>query len=1507
MTEPLNPEYVNRHPDQSDPAETASTESSAAESGGAGAAAVIGQAGEPVVLNRPAPGQTVEVQAAAGETYVLNFAPGDAQVQVQGDNLILGFDDNGDGTVDSRIVFLDLATVAEQGQAPTFQIGEASFSSDVLLGQSLALAGEDQSPFEPPITEAGPVGGGTSTYNEDLGTTIGLLDAEDVIPPVELQFGLIEVEPEIILTGDDNTPPLADDVVTPAERGDPPVALLNALTQLGFGSPISPVTLAAFDTLSIQADTVEGSEGGGLPEILLFKQLLVDGDIGDDDTGEVADFGGSDVETPLEDLVFTLESAPAFGQLILITAGGDTSFLAPGDTFSSADTVWFVTTQSDVDAFMESEGLNFLPEAQFLYSVTDAEGASASDSVTINLPPLNDPTTALEPVCIDEDSEGTLSFSANANDSVAKITQIVISGFPTGEPADAWVVDAGSVDVSGLIAGVDYTATYDSASGELTIDFNLASVPFDTSITGTVSVAPNPDSDVDADLTIEANASNGSQTLTASAEAVAAVDADADGAEGSVNDDGDAFHLSVAASIADSPDEAGENTTFQMDEIGTLDISATFDDFLDGSETHTIVVKAPVGFTILGVDGVLPEGVTPGLSGGSVWTFDVETLDGIGAVDFVLQVQRTGGLQGETNFEVLVVAEETTTGDIECVDGGEGGIDPIAGDNVAFVTTLVSVTGSDVQPPEVALSLPEGVDCLAEDSAAVAATNMVTVTVTPVGDDEITEIVITGFQPDWDYDISGLEIPGAVLTDGDPSDGSITLTVNKLTAYSGVLRLAPPADSDVDHPTLTASATVVDPEDPLLTATGEGTLDIDVDAVADEVTVDITVNDSDDPETAFSANEIGTVRVVATFGDVADGSETHTVTVYLPEGFTAGDLSGLPAGVTAEVNGDVVFTVGAGVTELDHTFDVTAPAEVSSEDSFLFEATAVATETTTGDAECDPDNNLEDASDEQTVSGFFEEAPPVLIVGENVDDDANQTTPHRVHEPSSGQDYGEIIGDSGDDVLIGDVGGSDLTNKTMNLALVLDTSDSMEADITFNGEVMSRIEALDLAVEQLLDKISGADGATVRVHIVSFASDVKGEGTFDIITNGAVDEDELAAAKDFILAAGDNPDAVASGNTNYEAGFDAALQWFSNDANTLDNPDLNKTIFVSDGLPNRAFQGDDTTTVVKPSTAQLALDHVLGQFVANNPANNDTVNEFLLLQQDFKGVAGTVDAIGIATDADGTALLTQVDGDGANSINAGEELAELLDSLSQVTSLESVGDDVIIGGAADDLIFGDVLFTDELADDLSIDAPLGSGWGVIEDLVDDGFFDMDASKTEAEEIIDFLRDPANQALYDFGRESTVDGEGREGGNDLIDGGAGDDLIFGQEGDDIIVGGSGDDTMDGGSGADSFVWTADSGGGESDTVIGFDGAEGDSLNLSALLTGEDSTAGGGALAAFLEVTSDGTDTTIAVDANGDGSGYTDVTITLQGVDLTGGGADQATIIQAMLDNGNLVTN
>ena len=161
-----------------------------------------------------------------------------------------------------------------------------------------------------------------------------------------------------------------------------------------------------------------------------------------------------------------------------------------------------------------------------------------------------------------------------------------------------------------------------------------------------------------------------------------------------------------------------------------------------------------------------------------------------------------------------------------------------------------------------------------------------------------------------------------------------------------------------------------------------------------------------------------------------------------------------------------------------------------------------------------------------------------------------------------------------------------------------------------------------------------------------------------------------------------------------------------------------------------------------------------------------------------------------------------------------QELIDVLANLNPLLDLADLGGDNIVGGDGEDTIFGDSIFTDLLAEAEGIDLPEGSSYTVIEALSANGFFDQDPARTESEEIADFIRDPANQSLYDFARESTDNGEVRQGGDDTIDAGPGDDTVFAQEGDDTVLGGDGDDRIFGGSGDDTL-----DGGAGGDVIVG----------------------------------------------------------------------------------------
>src|SRR3546814_18071641 len=98
--------------------------------------------------------------------------------------------------------------------------------------------------------------------------------------------------------------------------------------------------------------------------------------------------------------------------------------------------------------------------------------------------------------------------------------------------------------------------------------------------------------------------------------------------------------------------------------------------------------------------------------------------------------------------------------------------------------------------------------------------NLATLTVTPNGDDLLSEIVITGLQSDWTYDFTGLGGAGIAVDTSVAGQVTITFDTPSNAAYTGSFAVQPPADSAVDTPTIPATATVGAPPHPGLSADG---------------------------------------------------------------------------------------------------------------------------------------------------------------------------------------------------------------------------------------------------------------------------------------------------------------------------------------------------------------------------------------------------------------------------------------------------------------------------------------------------------------------------------------------------------------------------------------------------------------------------------------------------------------------------------------------------------------
>lgn len=471
-----------------------------------------------------------------------------------------------------------------------------------------------------------------------------------------------------------------------------------------------------------------------------------------------------------------------------------------------------------------------------------------------------------------------------------------------------------------------------------------------------------------------------------------------------------------------------------------------------------------------------------------------------------------------------------------------------------------------------------------------------------------------------------------------------------------------------------------------------------------------------------------------------------------------------------------------------------------------------------------------------TLKGFQEQ----FIVGDNVDDVNGETTPWVV-----GAGNGAIIGGSTRDILVGDAGGANQISREQdyNFVFVLDTSGSMGVNNPNDG-VTSRLEILIGAVKNMMTQFANYQNGDIMVHIVDFGTRVNNTVTIDFR-----DPNALTTAINHL-------EGLASGGfTNYESPLAAALDWLGG-SEPLGGQAITTTYFVSDGVPNRYV--DQNGNIVDPpgnfnEENAIILAEITGTSVTTPDGTfGDNTDEVGGLK-----AHGEVVAVGIAVP--NNANLNAIDSDGhATYIDDPTDLDAVLQGANPLNQLAIAGDDVISGSAGDDIIFGDVLFTDDLADLQGLSTLNGAGWEVFSRLEAGQGNDANWSR---QDTIEYIRAHARI----LSEESiNNEGQGREGGNDTLSGGAGNDLIFGQEGRDVISGGAGDDVLYGGSGNDVFLFENLADG--IDMIMDFD--TGDVLDVSALLIGYDAVTD--AITDFVFKTENAGDTAIFVDANGSGN-------------------------------------
>jgi VCBS repeat-containing protein len=558
----------------------------------------------------------------------------------------------------------------------------------------------------------------------------------------------------------------------------------------------------------------------------------------------------------------------------------------------------------------------------FTYTFKDSDGDTDTATLTITMGEATVETSAeVNPGvggCVPEDTYAPVALTATPGTG-DKVTQIVLSNVPAG-----WdVKDDSNADFS--IVGGTIVGTPTFAGGVIT--FNIANAVAGVPVTVTVQVKGAPDSDVNGTgLVVGATVVDGVVFASDTTPFDVIVDAVADGDD--KGDDGDADALGVTIEVTDGGDA---NSSFQSGETGNVKVTASYDDFKNGSETHTLTVQAPTGFTF-GALGVLPAGVVldAGASDADTLVFKVDSKDGdgqngIGDFELNIPVTYNGGVQGSEsgNFTATVTTTETPT-DSECKTDNNS--------DSATATDTVSLAS----PPDVRINVGLATEghCIFEDTTA-----NFKVTAATAGDAHLTTIVLTGLPAGWTYDFTGLDTDGAgtnVVVDTSQLGalGQVTITFDPAFGndYEGGFTATPPADSDADFGTLTGEVNAANNIDPTLTNSTTDSQFFETDAVADgddgdsdTLGVSLLLTDGVDANTSFQGGETGNLKVNAEFDDYQDGSELHTLTIDAPAGFSfdLGDLGTVPAGV--------VLNVGlSSTTKLVFDIDSSNPGGVGS-------------------------------------------------------------------------------------------------------------------------------------------------------------------------------------------------------------------------------------------------------------------------------------------------------------------------------------------------------------------------------------------------------------------------------------------------------------------------------------------------------------------------------------------------------------------------------------------------
>ncbi|PYE38788.1 beta strand repeat-containing protein, partial [Psychrobacter fozii] len=1054
---------------------------------------------------------------------------------------------------------------------------------------------------------------------------------------------------------------------------------------------------------------------------------------------------------------------------------------------------------------------NFNGQVQFDYTITDGNGGTDTATETITVTAVND-----TPVAVDDVGSGPLnqlvSVDILANDTDPENDLDPTTVIITQAPAAGSIIAA---DGKSVIVPGEGIWSVNSTTGEITFTPTTGFTDDPTPISYTVDDSTGLTSN-EATVTIDYPPT-----------APIAVD--------------DAYSVDEDGTIVIDPLNA--DSDFDGDTLSITEINGTI---LTPGTAQTIAV--PNGVVTIDTAGVIS--FTPDANFNGTVEFDYTITDGTETATATETITVTPVDDAPVAVDDAYTVEEDGTVVLAPLTTGIADSD-LDGDTLSITdingTLLTPGTAQTIAVPNGVVNIDNaGVITFTPDAnfngdvefdytitdgtSSVSATE--TITVTPVNDiaanpeveitpeDTIlTDNVLTN---DTDEDGTTLAVQSATV-DIDGSGTQVALVLGTATAIEDSTG-APIGD-------LTLNADGSYTFDPALDFNGTvptvNYVVADPDGNTDSTTLDITVNDA--PIVTFSniavseeglAGGIADSNALAGFTDTTNrAQQTGAIVVTDTDLASVNDLSVTlngPIGITSQ--GEPITWTQVGDT-------LTGTATI---DGVVVDVATVTigafTDNGGGNYTADYTTTLLQSIDHPNTTGEDSlDLDFTATVSDGIDDSASSAFVISVEDdtPDASSSNADIL----------------LQPVNTNLLLIVDVSGSMGT--VENG--VSRLQATKDALIEAIDKYE--EFGDVKVRLVTFSSDGQAIGTEWVSSADAITQINAL---------------TAGGVTNYDAALGSAIDAFDDvgklepvsivdsQGNEAFNNPTNKSIFITDGVPNRGL-GDTTQLSGTVSTGsadygiQAAEEVIWTDFLKANSIDSSALS----IINFNAGSTAETSLNAIAYDGRND---VDVDGVIVSAATLEQTILDGIDARNATGNLVSAGGSTNTGFGADDGYLSEV-------DIDGSNYTFNKSTGQLTTAADASTYSYDQSTTTVtittaaggSLIVNFSTgnyqyDVPNDATTAYTETLTFsvldnDGDGVNNtielnilfpvttgtaGNDFLLGNNDDNVLDGLDGNDVISGGTGADSLTGGAGNDTLIFQVDNvlmdGGDGTDTLI-----------------------------------------------------------------------------------------